>query len=110
MSGNGTSVNFSVERVDRDRLALEVLAAIDPAVLEHQQVGPRLLGVGAREHALGHDLQRQSLRGRDQERDHVGEAELQLPADHGGRDRRAALGQLWRDLQVLLLEEPLLDP
>ena len=89
--------------------ALEVAARPDAAVGPHEQLGPRVLLLRAAERALGDDQHGQVLRGRDEQRDRVGEAELELAAEHGGRDRRAAPGLLELDGQALALEEALLD-
>ena len=101
MSGNGISVYLSLETstpfsssvalIVTSQMLLSVLAAIvlpsrsfrllmsDP--LGISGVGPRLALVGPAEHALGDDLHRQPLRGGDQQRDRVGEADVEVAAD-----------------------------
>jgi hypothetical protein len=78
-----------VEGVDGDGLALERFGALD---------------------ALGDDLDRELLRGRDDQRRRVREPGLEIAADDLGGDRRAPLGELRADGQVLVLENPSFMP
>jgi hypothetical protein len=97
-----------VERVDGHRRALEVLGLLDLAALGHDDPVPRVVGPGAGQHPLRYDLHGQVLRGRDDQRRHVREADLVVAGYDSGHDRCAAFGELRLDLEVLLLEEALL--